>query len=283
MPRLNRFKRVDEKPFALVAALSDFNQRAYELFAQPLVRAGVNELTARIGRQLHPLRAQRWSVSDLNPWLSWLEPAADVIKSQRHVVGTEHPWQKWERVLAGLCSAGLDYYRDLRDATSELLFFEAYGALLPLYFADRVRAERPRHVPSDPRALPFVKSALDAIAAGGYPAALARAAELLERKGAPIPLARLDRKAALAREYAELLPELSVHDWKLVRSEQDIIVEFEPERALRTLPDLLSDPPDRERFLLVLDRIANDRELVGEPSPDQLEMVTRIRRVLLAA
>ncbi len=38
----------------MVAALSEFNQRAYELFAQPLVRAGANELSARIGRQLHP-------------------------------------------------------------------------------------------------------------------------------------------------------------------------------------------------------------------------------------
>ncbi len=131
--------------------------------------------------------------------------------------------------------------------------------------------------------MPFVKSALEAIEGGGYPAALARAAELLERKGAPIPLARLDRRAALTKEYAELLPELSVHDWKLVRSEQDIIVEFEPERALSTLPELLADPPDRERFLLVLDRIANDRELVEEPTPDQLEMVTRIRKVLMAA
>ncbi len=283
VPRLNRFKRVDEKPFALVAALSDFNQRAYEIFAQPLVRSGANELAARLGRQLHPLRAQRWAVSDLNPWLSFLEPLADAIKSQRHTVGAEHPWQKWERTFAGLFSASLDYYRDLRDATSELLFFETYGALLPLYFADRIRGERPQQLPSDPRALPFVKSALDAIEAGGYPAALARAAELLERKGAPIPLARLDRRAALAKEYAELLPELSVHDWKLVRSEQDIIVEFEPERALHTLPELLADPPDRERFLLVLDRIASDRELVGDPTPDQLEMVTRIRKVLLAA
>jgi pimeloyl-ACP methyl ester carboxylesterase len=280
---LHRVKRVDEAPFAAAAALSEFNQRAYEIFAQPLVRAVANDFTARLGRQLHPLRAQRWAFSDLNPWLSLLEVAADAIKSQRHSVAQDHPLRKWERAVAGFVSAGLDYLRDLRDAASELLFFQTFGALLPLSFAERGHGgERETHA-TDPRTLPFVKTALDAIEAGGYPAALARTAELLERKGAPVPLARLDRRAALTEEYAELLPELSVHDWKLVRAEQDLIVEFEPERALSTLPELLADPPDRERFLQVLDRIANDRELVEEPTPDQLEMVTRIRKALRAA
>src|SRR6185369_7928985 len=38
VPRLNRFGRVDEKPFEAVNAVSEFNQRAYELFARPLVQ-----------------------------------------------------------------------------------------------------------------------------------------------------------------------------------------------------------------------------------------------------
>ena len=37
-PRLNRFEREDEKPFEAVAAVSDFNQRAYELFGRPWCR-----------------------------------------------------------------------------------------------------------------------------------------------------------------------------------------------------------------------------------------------------
>ncbi len=70
--RLNRFQRADEKPFEAVAALSEFNQRAYELFAQPLVQSMGNELTAKLSRNFHPLRFQRWAFSDLNPWLAWL-------------------------------------------------------------------------------------------------------------------------------------------------------------------------------------------------------------------
>ena len=46
---------------------------------------------------------------------------------------------------------------------------------------------------------------------------LARVAELLAQRGAPVPLARIERKAELLKEYAELLPDLPAHEWKLVR------------------------------------------------------------------
>src|SRR5688572_28447797 len=69
--QLNRFKRADEKPFEAVNALSEFNQRAYELFARPLVQSMSNEYSAKLSRALHPLRFQRWAISDMNPWLAW--------------------------------------------------------------------------------------------------------------------------------------------------------------------------------------------------------------------
>ena len=48
--------------------MSEFNQRAYELFAQPLVQAMSQRGHARsCARQFHPLRVQRWAFSDLNP------------------------------------------------------------------------------------------------------------------------------------------------------------------------------------------------------------------------
>src|SRR5262249_14972302 len=71
--RLNRFKRADEKPFEAVAAISELNQRAYELFAQPWIQAWSSEPVAKMLRAFHPLRFQRWAVSDsYNPWLWWL-------------------------------------------------------------------------------------------------------------------------------------------------------------------------------------------------------------------
>jgi len=129
--------------------------------------------------------------------------------------------------------------------------------------------------------------ALDALAAigdGGYPEALARAGELLARRGMPVPLARLELKAELVKEYADLLPDLPLHEWKRIRGEQDAIVHFEPERALETFPQLLDDPADRERFLQVLERLTTDPRVCAEKAtPEQIAIVARIRQVLGAA
>jgi hypothetical protein len=278
--RVNRFERVDEKPFLAVKAVSEFNQLGYQLFLQPLVRAFSSDLTARLGRLFHPLRVQSWACSDLNPALWWLESAADLVKAQRRAVDTTNPWRKQEKVLAGVVSAGLDTYRDVRDAATEALFFEIYGNLYFSHFGDPAQQRKPSAAPADPRLLPFVKAALDAPEAGGYPAALARVGELLERQGAAVPLSRIELKASLVKEYADLLPDLPVHEWKLIRGQQDILVRFDPERAMATLPRLLADPVDRERFLQVLERLVNDRRLAAELSPEQLETVKRIRKAL---
>jgi hypothetical protein len=48
--RMNRFEREDEKPFAAVNAIAEFNQRAYELFGRPLVKAFANEYGAKMAR-----------------------------------------------------------------------------------------------------------------------------------------------------------------------------------------------------------------------------------------
>jgi pimeloyl-ACP methyl ester carboxylesterase len=154
VPRLNRFTRADEKPFEAVSAVSDFNQRAYELFARPLIEAMANDYSAKLGREFHPLRFQRWAISDLNPWLWWLGPTAEIIKQQRQAAPADSALRKTEKMMAELTSASLDYYRALRDAISEAAFFQIYGNLFSLYLADR-REEQAQPHDADPRELPF--------------------------------------------------------------------------------------------------------------------------------
>ena len=140
-PRLNRFQRIDEKPFEAVAKLSEFNQNAYELFAQPLVQSLSNEAAAEVQREFHPLRVQRWAISSLNPWLAWLPAAANAVKAQRKPIPPDSLAQKVERYTSEAISASLDYYRELRDASSEAAFFQTYGNVFSLYFADAREAD----------------------------------------------------------------------------------------------------------------------------------------------
>ena len=205
--RLNRFERKDEKPFEAVAAVSEFNQRAYELFARPVVQSMSNETTAKLGRDFHPLRFQRWAISDLNPWLAWLAPAAEAVKAQRKAVGPDDPMRKAEGAMSELVSASLDYYRALRDAASEAAFFSTYGNLFSLYLAHKHEAEEhPAPGATDPRELPYVKEALASIREGGYTEAFARVAFLLARKDESLPLSRVVMRQELARTTRTCFP-----------------------------------------------------------------------------
>jgi len=280
--RLNRLQRTDEKAFEAVASISEFNQRAYELFAQPLVQAGASAYGAQLSRELHPLRMQRYSVSDANPWLWWLGPLAEAVRAQRQSASPEQVWRRSERMGSELISASLDYYRDLRDAVSEAAFFLLYGNLFAFYLADRESGNAVVQAQAgDPRALPFVSEALASIEKGGYAEAVARVAALLARRGEPVPLSRVQLKHALAEEYKDLLPDVSWDQARRIRGEQEIIVRYEPEQALVTLPTLLTQEDDRKRLLTLLERLVDDPRIQGlSHTPEQEAMFARIRSVV---
>jgi hypothetical protein len=278
---LNRFKREDEKAFEAVDAISDFNQKAYELFVQPLVQRMSSDVSADWLRNLHPLRAERWSVSDLNPWLSWLAPAAEAVKAQRQPLRPDEPTRKVERMMSELISASLDYYRDIRDATSEALFLQTYGSMYAFYLEEPGKAMKDERPAQKPRDLPVVKEALAAMEVGGYTQALARVAVLLSDRGKPIPLAQVELKKEVLEDYLELLPEVTEDQWRRVRGMQEIMVEYEPERAMSTLPKLLTDAVDRKRLLTLVDKMFGDSRVkqLGS-SPQQIAAYNRIRAAL---
>lgn len=284
--RLNRFERVDEQPFEAVAALSNFNQRAYEIFARPWVQALSNDGTARLLREFHPLRLQNWGFSRLNPWLSWIAPAAQAVRANRKALDEKHPLRQAERAGADLVSAGLDYQRALRDAATEAGFFSVYANLFALHQDEGAQpAPAAGAAAENPRERAHVREALAAIAEGGYAEAIARVAELLQSDGRPLPLSRLELRKELVEAYAEYLPpETSLHELHRQRGLQDIIVRYEPAQALLTLPALLAAPADRQRLLALLDKLVVDpRVLGGDPTPQQRDMLERIHAVLAEA
>jgi pimeloyl-ACP methyl ester carboxylesterase len=277
--RLNRFQRVDEKPFEAVAEVSDFNQRAYELFARPVVQAMSNEPTARMLRAFHPLRVQNWALSQFNPWMSWLAPAAQTVTAHRRALDEKHPLRKAENRHAELFSAMLDHYRAIRDAMTEAGFFSTYATMPAQAVSDRAAA--PGAPGADAREMPIVRDALASIGHGGYVEALARVAFLLMRQGEPLPLSRLELRKELLPDYEDYLPGMSPHDWRRVRGEQEIVARYEPDRAIATLPLLLDDPADRERLVSLLEKLTTDRRVLATaPTPVQAAMMERIRKVL---
>lgn len=277
--RMNRFHREDEKAFDAVSNVASFNQQAYDLFVRPLVQAFSNEAVAEAMRPFHPMRMQRWAISDLNPALWWLKPAAEMVKNARQPVPDSHPARQAGELVSEEVGASLDLYRDLRDASSEAMFFAVYGNIFTFHMAKQREAEEQASAIEDPRDLPWVREALMNMETGGYPAAIARTAVLVKREGVPIPLSRIELKDAFVERNADLLPEMPWNEWRLIRGRQDLIVQFEPERALEAMSTLLSDEGDRARYLTLLERLASDPDFPGLEK-EQIEMFERIFEVL---
>jgi pimeloyl-ACP methyl ester carboxylesterase len=278
--RLNRFQRQDEKPFEAVAQVSDFNQRAYEMFLRPLVQAMSTDASAKVMRELHPLRAQRWSVSDRNPWLWWLGPAAEAVRQARQPLAQDSAPRRQERYTADIVSATLDYYRGMRDAVSEAMFFQLYGNVLGS-LAENAEQRSPAETAAPAAA--FVEEALAAIGEGGFNEAFARIGALLARPG-KMPLSRVALRKEIAVDYAGLLPQITAEAWRRMRGEQEIIVRHAPEQALAMLPRLVADEAERARLLRLVDRlVADPRMQANAPTADQADMLARIRAALAPA
>jgi hypothetical protein len=281
--QLNRYGRVDEKAFRAAAESSEFNQRAYDLFLSPWLKMSSNDFLAEIGHQFHPLRAQRWLFSSMNPWLSHVKPVAEAVREDRHSVPPEHPFRQAEQIGSNLLSASLDFYRDMRDALSESLFFGIYGNMLAMGDAQKPEAREATPAIADARRSKSVVDALAAIETGGYPQALARAASLLAKRDRPLPLSRLQLRKELLSDYKYFLPELAPETMRHIRGVQDIIVQYERDSAIDALPKLLPESEERERFLTLLDKVLNDPRIqVDGVTPEQSATVARIRRVLAA-
>jgi len=94
-------------------------------------------------------------------------------------------------------------------------------------------------------------------------------------------LARFEIKQELMKKYHAFLPDMTPFERRQIRGQQEIICRYEPEKAVTTLPQLLSKREDRHRFLTFLDLLLKDPRLsVVERSPEQNAIVERIREVL---
>lgn len=249
--KINKLERRDEKPFELVEELSVINEKLYAIYGRPFVRSLVNEKTAEMERNLHPLRVQRWFFSDLNPFMRPVRKVASTVKAERKPVSKNNYFYKLEQAWSEIITATLNNYRDMRDAASEAAFFEKYGPMITLGFSGDVKPPIPVESHVDPRELPYVKEALSAIDQGGYPEAVARIGALVGQYADSIPLERLEMADSFVRSD-KVLSKLSADQIRKLRSDAGVMLLMEPQRTLEALPRLLTAKEDRDRVLSTL-------------------------------
>jgi hypothetical protein len=91
----------------------------------------------------------------------------------------------------------------------------------------------------------------------------------------------MELKEEFIGDYRDLLPDIPRDQMRRIRGEQEIIIRYEPEKALETLPQLLRDPADRSRLLTLFDHLLSDDRLhLDGVTPEQRAMLKRIREKL---
>ena len=117
----------EDADFSRVAAISEINDRLYNIFASPWVRMFTTELSARIFKQMHPLRVNKYIFSEtINPGMSVFGLLAPAVKEDRRPVSPENPFTALEKSVSDSIVTLLDIFQAGRDQFAETLFFGIY-------------------------------------------------------------------------------------------------------------------------------------------------------------
>lgn len=266
----------ENEAFPAVAKISAANQTIYDLFMSPAIRQVTTEASAELRRKLHPMRARRYMVSDLNPFMMPFAAAAERVRQNRAPTAADNPFLAAERAMADRVEASMDAWRDWRDAWTEAAFHTVYGGLAALGVAEGTVEEEAAETADALADAPEMRAALTRIGEGGYAEAVIRMMILLARARGGVRRTRLARSQAVLTGEAPFADMTSAARQALIR-EQTLIVEMAPEEALDALPTLLPTKAERRRALDTVEGVAGPEDELGEPA---LAMLGRLRGAL---
>ncbi|RFO97447.1 alpha/beta hydrolase [Rhodoferax lacus] len=268
--------REQEKDFTAVARLSEIGAQAYDLSLRPLVQSLVTQQSADALRDAHPSRVSRKLFSDANPLLALLQPTVDWARAERQPAQADNPFLALERLTAHSIMQGMDLVRDLRDAAYENTFLSIYGTPWMRMLGQSGATPAPEPDVNQLREMLEVKQALECMERGDLGAAVIRMLILLAGSRGSVRRDRLERSAQVLN-HTQPFQSMGPQRRSELIQQQSLIAEFEPRRALETLPALLKTQQDRQQAMDVVNHILGAR---SEMEPHSLELIQRLESLL---
>ncbi|MEM5325831.1 DUF3141 domain-containing protein [Paraburkholderia sp. JHI2823] len=274
--------RDDEQPFEVVRRIAENNQRLYDLFVSPFVRASSNAFTAHVLRESHPARVERSVMSDANPALGFLPAIAEAVREHRRPVAPDNPFTLLEKQMSASIEASWDAYRDARDAWVESAFFNIYTAP----WVQACVGVAPNQ-PLEPIAPPLMalrkelahyrlRAARAHLAKGTLVDAFMRIAAYIVDEMHTVQYRPFQRMRELAREYlGDRQP--SIAELKEAARRQGAIVQLDPQAAIEALPEIVPDMKTRRALLAAVYRIAT---VSGPLEGERRERYRHVQRAL---
>jgi pimeloyl-ACP methyl ester carboxylesterase len=268
--------RSEEKDFAAVARLSELGSDVYEMAFRPFVQAAITAEVANTLRDNHPARASRLIFSDRNPLMRSVSETATQLQSKSQPLNGANSFMSAERLWADSVLQGFDVLRDIRDTIYEMTFLTIYGSPYMRWIGASHAFTRTRKDPKELRFLPEVQAILLGIDRGGFEEAVIRMLILLADSRGSVRRDRLERSSKVLTKD-EPFASLGAERRAALIREQSIIAEFEPDRAIETLPNLLPGLEDRRKAIDVVEYIAG---AIDEMEPRTLKILQRFHAAL---
>ncbi len=229
----------NDRKFAAAARVSEVNLSLYRSFVQPWVRAVVTPQSARMLELMHPLRTsyERWN--DRNPLARLVAKEADKVRAQRMPVAANNPLLAMQEAFSSAITAGLNSWRDLRDAATEQTFDLVYGNPLVQALAGQGAGAVPRPHPGVTQEHSEDGASLDDEEyQGGLVEAGVRALFYVHR----LRTAADERRFNLTLKLLQPMFEqgLRMDDFRIIVRRQARLMQHDFEAAMAALPVLLS-------------------------------------------
>jgi len=169
-------------------------------------------------------------------------------------VKADNPFLALEKLMAEQIEQNWNLFRDVRDATQEILFHAVYGSpFMRMVGASRLAA-REQASAENLLMLSDVREALANIEKGGEAEGTIRMLELLSNARGYARRSRLERALELF-ETVEPFRSMTETERARLIHEQSLIVQFAPKKALTSLPYLLDTRQERTAALALVMRI----------------------------
>ncbi|MBA5777563.1 DUF3141 domain-containing protein [Stappia sp. F7233] len=275
--------RDDEKPFEVVAQMSEVNEGLYETFVSPWLKPFANEGMAEMQRFFHPQRQRYLWCSDVNPFMAGIEVAANAIREKREEAEPDNVYRRTEDLIMRSSEAFLEKMTAQRDLMLEQVFKGIWTNPLVVALSGQAASYADSRKPRASKRKEIEELRDLKLAAiekrcqqGSFRQAVMRVIYASIRE-----TGRVDARGyAAAQEIWKSHPRFDGISWAELKTEAReaaLMVSHDVDKALESLPMLLETRQEREEAVALLRRLAEWRPDVAL---DVKELMARVEKIL---